>query len=30
VGLVIGPVVLTLARELWEQCSHDVALADGD
>jgi predicted PurR-regulated permease PerM len=29
VGLVIGPVVLTLARELWEQHVHDAALADG-
>ena len=28
VGLVIGPVVLTLLRELWEQRVHDVALAD--
>ena len=25
VGLVIGPVVLTLARELWEQRVRDVA-----
>jgi predicted PurR-regulated permease PerM len=25
-GLVIGPVVLTLARELWRQCAHDLAL----
>jgi predicted PurR-regulated permease PerM len=25
VGLVIGPVVLTLARELWRQCAHDLA-----
>jgi predicted PurR-regulated permease PerM len=29
VGLVIGPVVLTLLRELWEQRVHDLALADG-
>jgi predicted PurR-regulated permease PerM len=32
VGLVIGPVVLTLARELWEQRVRDLALpkvADG-
>ena len=29
VGLVIGPVVLTLVRELWEQRVHDLALADG-
>jgi len=28
IGLVIGPVVLTLARELWEQHVHDIALAD--
>jgi len=28
VGLVIGPVVLTLVRELWEQRAHDLALAD--
>ena len=27
VGLVIGPVVLTLARELWEQRVHDLATA---
>ena len=26
VGLVVGPVVLTLARELWEQCVRDLAL----
>jgi len=25
VGLVIGPVVLTLARELWEQRVRDLA-----
>jgi hypothetical protein len=25
-GLVIGPVVLTLARELWEQRVRDLAL----
>ena len=25
VGVVIGPVVLTLARELWEQCVRDLA-----
>jgi predicted PurR-regulated permease PerM len=28
VGLVIGPVVLTLARELWEQRIRDLAAAD--
>jgi predicted PurR-regulated permease PerM len=28
IGLVIGPVVLTLARELWEQHVRDVAVAD--
>jgi predicted PurR-regulated permease PerM len=28
VGLVIGPVVLTLTRELWEQRVRDLALAD--
>ena len=28
VGLVIGPVVLTLMRELWEQRVHDLAVAD--
>lgn len=28
VGVVIGPVVLTLTRELWEQGVRDVALAD--
>ena len=28
VGLVIGPVLLTLARELWEQRVRDLALAD--
>jgi len=28
VGLVIGPVVLTLTRELWEQHVRDLALAD--
>ena len=28
VGLVIGPVVLTLARELWEQRVRDLAVAD--
>jgi predicted PurR-regulated permease PerM len=28
VGLVVGPVVLTLVRELWEQRVRDVALAD--
>jgi predicted PurR-regulated permease PerM len=28
IGLVIGPVVLTLARELWEQRVRDVAVAD--
>jgi predicted PurR-regulated permease PerM len=26
VGVVIGPVVLTLARELWEQCVRDLPL----
>jgi predicted PurR-regulated permease PerM len=26
VGLVIGPVVLTLARELWEQRVRELAL----
>jgi len=25
VGLVLGPVVLTLARELWRQCAHELA-----
>ena len=29
VGLVIGPVVLTLARELWEQGVRDLALPKG-
>ena len=29
IGLVIGPVVLTLARELWEQRVRDVASGDG-
>jgi predicted PurR-regulated permease PerM len=29
VGLVIGPVVLTLARELWEQRVRDGAAAEG-
>jgi predicted PurR-regulated permease PerM len=29
VGLVIGPVVLTLAKELWEQRIHDAAAAGG-
>jgi predicted PurR-regulated permease PerM len=29
VGLVIGPVVLTLARELWEQRVRDLARGDG-
>lgn len=29
VGLVIGPVVLTLARELWEQRVLDAAATDG-
>ncbi len=29
VGLVVGPVALTLLRELWEQRVHDVTLADG-
>jgi len=24
VGLVVGPVVLTLARELWRQCAHEI------
>jgi predicted PurR-regulated permease PerM len=28
VGLVVGPVVLTLARELWEQRVRDIATAD--
>jgi predicted PurR-regulated permease PerM len=28
IGLVLGPVVLTLARELWEQHVRDVAVAD--
>ena len=28
VGVVIGPVVLTVTRELWEQRVRDVALAD--
>ena len=28
IGLVIGPVVLTLARELWEQRVRDVAASD--
>ena len=28
IGLVIGPVVLTLARELWEQRVRDLAVAD--
>jgi len=28
VGLVIGPVILTLARELWEQRVRDLAAAD--
>jgi predicted PurR-regulated permease PerM len=28
VGLVIGPVVLTLTRELWEQRVRDLALSD--
>jgi len=28
IGLVIGPVVLTLARELWEQRVRDLALGD--
>ena len=28
VGLVIGPVVLSLARELWEQSVRDLALPD--
>ena len=28
IGLVIGPVVLTLARELWEQRVRDLAAAD--
>jgi len=28
IGLVIGPVVLTLARELWEQRVRDLALAE--
>lgn len=28
VGLVVGPVVLTLARELWQQHVRDVALAE--
>ena len=28
VGLVVGPVVLTLARELWEQRVRDLAVAD--
>jgi predicted PurR-regulated permease PerM len=29
IGLVIGPVVLTLARELWEQRVRDLAPDDG-
>jgi predicted PurR-regulated permease PerM len=28
VGLVVGPVVLTLARELWEQRARDLALSE--
>jgi predicted PurR-regulated permease PerM len=28
IGLVVGPVVLTLARELWEQHVRDVAVSD--
>lgn len=28
IGLVVGPVVLTLARELWEQRVRDLACAD--
>ena len=28
IGLMIGPVVLTLARELWQQHVRDVAVAD--
>ena len=28
VGLVIGPVILTLARELWEQRVRDLAVAN--
>ena len=28
IGLVLGPVVLTLARELWEQRVRDLAVAD--
>jgi predicted PurR-regulated permease PerM len=28
VGLVIGPVVLTLTRELWEQRVRDLARAE--
>ena len=28
IGLVIGPVVLTLARELWEQRVRDLSVAD--
>ena len=30
VGVVVGPVVLTLARELWEQRVCDLALARGE
>jgi predicted PurR-regulated permease PerM len=29
IGLVIGPVVLTLVRELWEQRVRDLALGEG-
>ena len=29
IGVVIGPVVLTLVRELWEQHLGDLAVADG-
>jgi predicted PurR-regulated permease PerM len=28
VGLVIGPVLLTITRELWEQRVHDLTLLD--
>jgi hypothetical protein len=26
--MVIGPVLLTITRELWEQCDRDLALPD--
>jgi predicted PurR-regulated permease PerM len=29
VGLVVGPVALTLARELWEQRVRDLGISDG-